>query len=705
MSRAGNHDHRRAYHVQAVLGTGGFGAVYRAKYVGEGSFSKIVALKVLHANMAAVDEVAMRMRDEARMLGLLRHRNIVQVDRLVQLNGHWTIVMEYVDGVDLKTIAHHTPLPIGPALAIVSEVASALHQAYSFVPLDSSIPVDERKPLEILHRDIKPANIQITRQGDVKVLDFGIARGNFDAREAKTQELFFGSPEYTAPERFDLEETPAGDIYSLGCVLYESLMGKPYGRTSARPAQYDELIEARLALLDESVLRGNADDVLALLADMLAYEGKERPNARDVERRCARLRIRHAEPLLREWAEDTLPALFEEREECPPDELMGTTLYEQITGGRPMAKSAPKVRKPPRKGPIAAPERQKARRSIREAFEEQLQQQAAPIPTPPRVAEPPTPQPPAPGNGAAPPPSKLDALPPPVPAPAPSQKEMPSRKVLPTQVVGLDFGQEASTDPGSGAPAGPGMRGPPKAAPTPHPAPEVEPPEPQPKATVSKEPKAAGTPRAEPAPPPPPAEPASKRRRPSWLLPVVGLATGGSLAVVMAVALFQLQQPATEPPPRESNRVEEPSGPAPTSTNLAGVTGHGNNQPEPPVEPEPTEKAPAPTPSAGTEKAEAPDQQTQQPVRPPPAPAPEPKEEDIAPAGTSMVHVQGQDLNVILEGDGGGFNIPGWVPPGTYTITAEFPGFGRTNSGSITVVAGAEATVGCDAMFGKCKQQ
>ena len=81
MSTPENKKLERAYHVQAVLGSGGFGAVYRAKYVGEGNFSKIVALKVLHSDMAAVGEVAMRMRDEARMLGLLRHRNIVQVDR------------------------------------------------------------------------------------------------------------------------------------------------------------------------------------------------------------------------------------------------------------------------------------------------------------------------------------------------------------------------------------------------------------------------------------------------------------------------------------------------------------------------------------------------------------------------------------------------------------------------------------------------
>ena len=69
-----------------------------------------------------------------------------------------------------------------------------------------------------------------------------------------------------------------------------------------------------------------------------------------------------------------------------------------------------------------------------------------------------------------------------------------------------------------------------------------------------------------------------------------------------------------------------------------------------------------------------------------------------------MVHVQGQDLKVILKGAGGTYEVPGWVHPGTYEITAEFPGFGRKSSGNITVVAGAAATINCDAAFGSCKQ-
>src|SRR5688572_13075743 len=94
----------RRYEILETLGRGGFGTVYRAKLVGEGGFAKQVALKVLNPEVASTGEFAARMRDEARILGLIRHRAVVQVDGLVQLNGRWTVVMEYIQGVDLSQL-------------------------------------------------------------------------------------------------------------------------------------------------------------------------------------------------------------------------------------------------------------------------------------------------------------------------------------------------------------------------------------------------------------------------------------------------------------------------------------------------------------------------------------------------------------------------------------------------------------------------
>ena len=107
-------------------------------------FKKAVAVKLLNADTAAVDEIASRLRDEARMLGLIRHRAIVHVDGLVLLNGRWAVVMEYVEGVDLKRLVGEGPVPPAVALEIIEEVSAALHVAYEQ-------PGSTGEPLRLLH--------------------------------------------------------------------------------------------------------------------------------------------------------------------------------------------------------------------------------------------------------------------------------------------------------------------------------------------------------------------------------------------------------------------------------------------------------------------------------------------------------------------------------------------------------------------------
>jgi len=321
MSSPGPSTPSRTYHVQSTLGKGGFGTVYRAELKGEGGFTKLVALKVLNADMEGLDEIAQRMRDEARVLGLVRHRAIVQVDGLVRLNGRWTIVMEMVNGVDLKLVAEKHQVPPGPALEMAGEIAGALHAAYT-------CPGPSGAPLCILHRDIKPSNAQLTALGEVKVLDFGIARADFEGREAVTRSLTFGSLEYMAPERMDLIDTPAGDVYALGSVLYELLMGQMLGKTSINPKRHDERLEERLLAL-QARLGGGSEPMLELLRSILAYEHEDRPDAREVERQCARLRRNWPEPMLRDWAEEVVPELISTRLESPADDLTGSTLYER----------------------------------------------------------------------------------------------------------------------------------------------------------------------------------------------------------------------------------------------------------------------------------------------------------------------------------------------------------------------------------------
>lgn len=270
--------------------------VYRAAMLGADGFEKPVAIKLLRlagGDVRFAEEAQQRFRDEARLLGLLRHRAIVQVDSLVHIGGHQAVVMELLEGVSLRALVKLGPVPEGPALEMVAEVAAALEAAWHR-------PGPEGKPLNVCHRDLKPANLQLSPDGELKVLDFGIARADFQAREAATRSLAMGSVEYMSPLRLDFDDDgTAGDIYSLGCVLYELLVGEAFGRTSANPVSHKHRFEANIERVPESAR--------PLVGRMLAFAGADRPGAREVEKRC--LELSRSVPLrLRDWAADAVPA-------------------------------------------------------------------------------------------------------------------------------------------------------------------------------------------------------------------------------------------------------------------------------------------------------------------------------------------------------------------------------------------------------------
>ena len=290
---------RRRYRIGQTLAAGGFGTVYLADWTSSGGFSRPVALKVLNAEGEVTEEYAQRLRDEARMLGLVRHRAIVEVHGLVRLRNRWTVVMELVDGADLQQLLTLGPVPPSVALQILAEVAGALHVAYTTAGPGG-------QPLRLLHRDIKPGNVRLTPEGDVKILDFGASRAEFTGREARTEAFTFGSMTYMAPERMDGLDSHAADVYSLGVMAYEMITGSGFGRCSAAPDRHS----ARIKEVMDDLWRatgGSSEDLVRLIGSMLSYLATNRPDARGVERFCIGLQRTLEGELLRDWAEQAVP--------------------------------------------------------------------------------------------------------------------------------------------------------------------------------------------------------------------------------------------------------------------------------------------------------------------------------------------------------------------------------------------------------------
>ncbi|MGB8951226.1 MAG: serine/threonine-protein kinase [Candidatus Aminicenantales bacterium] len=197
------------YKILGEIGRGGMGVVYKALQV---SLNRTVALKMLPSQMAISREFLERFQREARILARLAHQNIVHIYDLEEMDGAFFIVMEYIEGQSLaEIISRQSPLSLSMAKKVGLGAASALSVAHK---------------AGIIHRDVKPENIMIDQHGEVKVMDFGIARAADETFKTRAG-IKLGTPEYMSPEQakgMDVDEQ--SDIYSLGIVLYEMATGK-----------------------------------------------------------------------------------------------------------------------------------------------------------------------------------------------------------------------------------------------------------------------------------------------------------------------------------------------------------------------------------------------------------------------------------------------------------------------------------------------
>jgi serine/threonine-protein kinase len=329
----------RKFHFLREIASGGFGSVFLAKVIHGDGFSRLAAIKLLHPKWSENEEIASRMRDEARLLGWLRHKNIVDVMDLTRIQGRVAVLMEYLEAVDVKVIINELiergeHVPVRVSLQICAAVASALDAAYNRPPYAGE------RPLRVIHRDIKPSNVMVDSSGTVKVLDFGVARADFDQRESHTQELAFGSLEYMPPERLFFEpESHASDVYSLGVTLFEILALEKFGKAKLRPKDHVRYIEERLDnMLASHPMPSDevAEEVCTLITEMLSFDEEGRPSAADCVSRMRKLARTTGEIGIEEWSEHVVPPVFEvfqkEAKEGPPDPLVGQVLGEDTKG-------------------------------------------------------------------------------------------------------------------------------------------------------------------------------------------------------------------------------------------------------------------------------------------------------------------------------------------------------------------------------------
>jgi serine/threonine protein kinase len=198
------------YRIEAILGEGGMGQVFRATHAQTGA---AVALKLLRPELANDEALIRRLLREARAAGAVEHRHLVRVLDAGQADGRHYLALELVPGVSVgQRIDDEGPLPLDDVVRIAADVAAgldALHRA------------------GILHRDVKPSNVLLDGEGAARLTDFGLAKGHdYSALTLPGQML--GTIDYLAPELIRGDEPTAGsDIYAFGCLVYACVAGQP----------------------------------------------------------------------------------------------------------------------------------------------------------------------------------------------------------------------------------------------------------------------------------------------------------------------------------------------------------------------------------------------------------------------------------------------------------------------------------------------
>ncbi len=211
------------YKLMRLLGEGGMAKVYLAVLSGPMGFEKEVALKKIDARLTQDDRFVKALINEARLGGQLRHKNIVEVYEFNQVGEDYYLAMEYVNGWTLDTVVRNCrnagkPIPPGVVLELAIDICRGLEYAHTLTTKDGA-------PMNLVHRDLKPGNVILSKGGDAKIMDFGIAKADSNLYKTTAADITKGTPIYMSPEQVTGSAKLSGrsDIFSMGSIIHEML--------------------------------------------------------------------------------------------------------------------------------------------------------------------------------------------------------------------------------------------------------------------------------------------------------------------------------------------------------------------------------------------------------------------------------------------------------------------------------------------------
>ncbi len=311
------------YELVAQQGSGGMSVIYKAR---DRMLGRMVAIKILRPNLTKDPAFLEKFQQEARSVAMMSHPNIVTVHDVGSDGATHYIVMEMIEGNDLKKlIKARGGLPLDKALEYGIQICAGLGFAHRS---------------QLVHADVKPQNILINREGVLKVTDFGIAQAFTDTMTQTRSDVVWGSPHYFAPEQARGESpTPASDVYSIGIVLFEMFTGRlPYVGSSQR--------ELALAHIQGDIprIKDFNDELPDALSNVIFKVMSKRPNDR----------YKHADQLghilqeIRERSRRAAQPTASAR--MAPPTAVGSQALRRSTASNPT--KAPAYASPPARAPI-----------------------------------------------------------------------------------------------------------------------------------------------------------------------------------------------------------------------------------------------------------------------------------------------------------------------------------------------------------------